>query len=74
MDPQIQEIINSFEITSKHRRKNYKDFLAHVYFVFDKRISLCKSDRELNKYKRIRNSLLRYIVANEEAITTELCK
>lgn len=52
----------------------YNCFLAHVYVTFDKKISLCKTDREMNKYKKMRNSVLRYIVANERAITTEICK
>ena len=74
MNPQVQNIINSFESTSKSRTARYKDFLAHVYFTFDKQISLCKSDKMMNKYKKMRTSVLKYIVANERAITTEICK
>jgi len=74
MDLQIQDIIKSFESPSKSRMGKYNDFLAYVYMNFDKKISLCKTDREMNKYKKMRNSVLRYIVANERAITTEICK
>lgn len=74
MNQQIQDIIKSFESLSKTRGKRYNDFLAHVYMTFDKKISLCKSDKEMNKYKKMRNSILKYIVANERAITTEICK
>ena len=74
MNSQIQDIIKTFETTSKGRRQRYNDFLAHVYLVFDKNISLCKTDREMNTYKKMRNSVLSYIVANERAITTEICK
>ena len=74
MTPQLQDIINSFESTSKTRSARYNDLLAHVYLTFDKKISLCKADREMNKYKKMRNSILTYIVANERAITTEICK
>ena len=74
MNSQIKDIINSFESTSKSRISRYNDLLAYVYMTFDKKISLCKSDREMNKYKKMRNSVLRYIVANERAITTEICK
>jgi len=28
----------------------------------------------MNKYKKMRNSVLSYIVANERAITAEICK
>ena len=74
MIPQIQDIIQSFESPSKSRGARYNDFLAHVYTTFDKHISLCKKDREMNKYKKMRNSVLNYIVANERAIKSEICK
>ena len=74
MNLQVKELIKTFETTSKSRSARYNDLLAHVYMTFDKKISLCKSDREMNKYKKMRTSVLRYIVANERAITTEICK
>jgi len=74
MNEQIKEIIDSFESTSKSRGARYDDLLAHVYMTFDKQISLSKTDREMNKYKKMRNNILSYIVANERAITTEICK
>ena len=74
MNLQIQEIINSFESTSKNRKQKYNDFLAHVYTTFDKHISLCKSDKMMNKYKKMRNSVLSYIVANEKSIIKKLSK
>lgn len=74
MNSQIKDIIKSFESPSKNRSVRYNDFLAHIYMIFDKKISLCKTDKEMNKYKKMRNSVLRYIVANERAITTEICK
>lgn len=74
MIPQVKEIIGTFETTTKSRSARYNDFLAHVYLVFDKQISLCRTDKMANKYKKMRASVLRYIVANERAITTEICK
>ena len=74
MNLQLQEIISSFESTSKTRSGKYNDFLAHIYLTFDKKISLCKSDKMMNKYKKMRNSILHYIVANEREITAEICK
>lgn len=74
MNSQIQEIINSFESKSKNRREKYNDFLAHVYTTFDKHISLCKTDKMMNKYKKMRNSVLSYIIANERAIKSEIFK
>jgi len=74
MNSQVKEIIDTFESTSKSKGARYNDLLAHVYMTFDKKISLCKTDREMNKYKKMRSSILGYIVANERAITTEICK
>ena len=74
VNPHIKELLNSFESSTKNRRQRYNDFLAHVYTTFDKHISLCKSDKMMNKYKKMRNSVLSYIVANERAIQSEICK
>ena len=74
MDPQILELIQSFETDAKTPKRKYSDFLAYVYYVFDKRISLCTANVAMNKYKKMRASILRYIVANERVITTEICK
>ena len=74
LNREILDIIKTFHPQSKSRMEKYNDFLAHVYTIFDKKISLSKTDREMNKYKKMRNSVLSYIVANERAITTEICK
>ena len=74
MNPQVTELLNSFESSTKNKKQKYNEFLAHVYTTFDKKISLCKTDREMNKYKKMRNSVLSYIVANERAIKSEICK
>lgn len=74
MDPQVIDLLCSFETDSKTTRKKYNDFLAHVYTTFDKHISLCKSDKMMNKYKKMRNSVLSYIVANEKSIISKLSK
>lgn len=70
----IKDIISSFESSSKSRSCRYNDFLAHVYLVFDKQISMCKTDKMMNKYKKMRQSALGYIIANEKAIIAEICK
>ena len=74
MNPYIKDLIKSFETSSKRKQDKYNDFLAHVYTTFDKQISLCKSDKMMNKYKKMRNSVLSYIVTNEKAIRSEICK
>ena len=72
MNYYIEDLIKTFETSSKNRKDKYNDFLAHVYTNFDKQISLCKSDKIMNKYKKMRNSVLSYIVANERAIQSKL--
>jgi hypothetical protein len=74
MNQQIQDIIRSFESLSKTRKARYKDFLTHIYVTFDKKISLCKKDKEMNKYKKMRTSILHYVVANENKIISKICK
>ena len=72
MDSQILDLIHSFESKTKSKRVRYNEFLAHVYTVFDKNISLCSTDRIMNKYKKMRINILRYIVANEKEIISLL--
>lgn len=74
IDPVILEIISSFESPSKVKSQRYNDFLAHVYLTFDKKISLCKSDMMMNKYKQMRTNTLKYIVANEKEIIPQICR
>jgi len=74
MNPHITELLQSFETDSKAPKRKYNDFLAHVYTTFDKHISLCKSDKMMNKYKRMRMEVLRYIVAYEKEIIKRLNK
>jgi hypothetical protein len=74
MNPHITELLQSFETDSKAPKRKYNDFLAHVYTTFDKHISLCKSDKMMNKYKKMRMEVLRYIVAHEKEIIKRLNK
>ena len=74
MNPQVTELLQSFETDSKAPKRKYNEFLAHVYTTFDKHISLCKSDKMMNKYKKMRMEVLRYIVAHEKEIIKRLNK
>ena len=74
MDPQIDELLQSFETKTKAPGFMYNEFLAHVYLVFDKQITLCRTDRMMNKYKKMRMEVLRYIVAHEKEIIKRLNK
>ena len=74
MNPQIDELLQSFEASTKNTRGRYNEFLAHVYLVFDKQITMCRTDRIMNKYKKMRMEVLSYIVANEKSIIKRLNK
>ena len=74
MNPQIDELLQSFETKTKAPGFRYNEFLAHVYLVFDKQMSTCKTDRIMNKYKKMRTEVLRYIVAHEKEIIKRLSK
>ena len=74
MNPQIDELLQSFESTTKITKGKYNEFLPHVYLVFDKQIAMCRTDRMMNKYKKMRMEVLRYIVANEKSIISKLSK
>lgn len=74
MNPQIDELLQSFESTTKITKGKYNEFLAHIYLVFDKQINMCRTDRMMNKYKKMRMEVLSYIVTNEKSIIKRLNK
>ena len=74
MNSQIDELLQSFETKAKAPGLRYNEFLAHVYLVFDKQITMCRTDRMMNKYKKMRMEVLRYIVAYEKEIIKRLSK
>ena len=74
MNSQIDELLQSFETKTKAPGFRYNEFLAHVYLVFDKQMSMCRTDRMMNKYKKMRMEVLNYIVAHEKEIIKRLSK
>ena len=74
MDEIILDIIRSFKSSSKTKALKYKDFLVNVYKTFDDKINSCKVEKIKNKYKKMRVDALKYIVANEKSIETEIFK
>ena len=74
MNSEILDIVNSFESSSKIPNYRYKEFLLYVYKTFDNKINSTKQESIKNKYIKIRQSAIRYIVANEKAITSEICR
>ena len=74
MDPVILDIIKSFESKSKSKSQKYRDFLAYVYSTFDKKINICKAIKLKNKYIKMRQSALEYIIVNEKDIKNKIYK
>jgi hypothetical protein len=54
MNPQVKELLQSFETDSKTPKRKYNDFLAYVYVTFDKKISSSKADKIIDKYIKMR--------------------
>jgi len=54
--------------------KDFKDFVAYVYITLDREIDSSKKKQDKNKYIKIRQSILKYIIAKERAISIELNK
>ena len=71
---QVKELLQSFETDSKAPKRKYKDFLAYIYTIYDKKIALCRSDSIKNKYIKERNSVLEYIVKNKKVIQNQFDK
>ena len=53
---------------------DFKDFALYVYASMQKEIDSKKKKQDKDKYIKIRQSVLNYIIANERAIVTELRK
>jgi hypothetical protein len=68
MNSQIKSLIKDF------KGKDFKDFAAYVYMTLQKEIDSKKKKHDKNKYIKINQSILNYIVANERAIVFELNK
>ena len=71
---EIDDIIKSFESSTKNQKQRYKEFCAHCWHVYDKQIKSTKSSKMINKYNIMRKNTLEYIVANEKAVMSELSK
>ena len=68
MENYINPLIKSFT------GKDFKDFALYVHTSMQKEIDSRKKKLDKDKYIKIRQSVLNYIIANERAIVTELKK
>ena len=65
MNSYIQELIKDYNGT------NYEQFAKYIYMTFQREIDVSKG-KQKDKYIKIRNDILKYIVANRSSVTLEL--
>jgi len=65
MNPYIQELINDFSGT------NYEQFARYIYTTYQREIDSSKG-KQKDKYIKVRNEVLKYVVSNRSNITLEL--
>tara|TARA_B100000287_G_C20392875_1_gene686409 strand:- start:375 stop:587 length:213 start_codon:yes stop_codon:yes gene_type:complete len=67
----LKLLIKTFESKTKNPKDRYKEFVYYCYYSLDQNK---KSKKMINKYINDKESLIKYIIANKEAITLELSK
>jgi len=65
MNQYIQELIKDYN------GDNYENFTRYVYLTFQREIDVSKG-KQKDKYIKIRNDILKYIVSNRGNVTLEL--
>jgi len=65
MNQYIQELIKDYNGT------NYEQFAKYIYMTFQREIDVSKG-KQKDKYIKIRNDILKYIVTNRGNVTLEL--
>lgn len=65
MSDYISELIKDYDGT------NYEHFTRYIYMTFQREIDASKG-RDKDKYIKIRNDILKYIVTNRGNVTLEL--
>ena len=59
------------ELIKDYNGDNYENFTRYVYLTFQREIDVSKG-KQKDKYIKIRNDILKYIVTNRGAVTLEL--
>jgi hypothetical protein len=67
MNEQLKELIKNF------KGRNFKNFLEYVYCNFQKSTTTVK-EKDKNKYIKMQNNILQYIISNEKVISFEINK
>ena len=74
MKKEIDELFDSFETRSKNPKEMFNDFLYHVFVSFESMIKSKKHKRKSNKYIQMRQKIINYLIANENAVKMKLCR
>ena len=74
MNKEIDELFDSFETKSKNPKEMFNDFLYHVFVSFESMIKSKKHKRKSNKYIQMRQKIINYLIANENAVKMKLCQ
>ena len=74
MKKEIDELFDSFETKSKNPKEMFNDFLYHVFVSFESMINSKKHKRKSNKYIQMRQKIINYLIANENAVKMKLCR
>tara|TARA_Y200000002_G_scaffold380930_1_gene393610 strand:- start:1015 stop:1260 length:246 start_codon:yes stop_codon:yes gene_type:complete len=74
MNKEIDELFDSFETKSKNPKQMFNDFLYHVFMSFESMINNKKHKRNKHKYKDMRQKIINYLIANENAVKMKLCR
>ena len=74
MNKEIDELIDSIETKSKNPKEMFNDFLYHVFVSFESMIKSKKHKRKSNKYIQMRQKIINYLIANENAVKMKLCR
>ena len=74
MDKLIDQLVKSFEPSSKKALQRYDEFLIHIYQIYGLRMSFCRYEKIKNKYIKERDGILEYTVKNKQAILKQLNK
>ena len=74
MNSDIKELTKSFQSKTRNKKERFREFCAHCWYVYEKEIKSKKSKKMINKYINDKESLIKYIISNKKAITSELSK
>ena len=74
MKSEIKELIKSFKSKKKNGRDRYNEFLYYCFMAYDDKVKPKLPDKVRNKYIIMRDSMLKYLIANEQEVIDQLSK